>query len=128
MPSARSARTATSTRHARAARPAPRPLSLELVRSLAGVRWDRLGRISLLVVLAVVSLIGVQRTLSYLSTKAQASHERAIVVQLTRSNARLEAQQRALSQPSTIAADARQLGMVRIGEHPYSVTGLSTGR
>ena len=44
--------------------------------------------------------------------------------QLTRSNASLRAQQRSLSDPATILRDARALGMVRAGEHPYVVTGL----
>jgi cell division protein FtsB len=95
-----------------------------LARSLAGLRWDRLGRISLLVVLALVTAIGAQRTLSFLSTKAQADRQQAIVQRLIRDNARLARVQSSLSQPATIAADARKLGMVRVGEHPYVVTGL----
>ena len=93
-------------------------------RSLAGLRWDRLGRTSLLLVLALVTAIGIQRTASFLSTKAQADRQQAIVHRLMHDNARLAREQAALSQPSTIAADARKLGMVREGEHPYVVTGL----
>jgi cell division protein FtsB len=93
-----------------------------IARSLAGLRWDRMGRISLLVVLVVVSLIGVQRVLSYLQARSQADQAMALVHKLTRENAKLAAQQRSLSQPVTIAADARKLGMVRVGEHPFVVT------
>ena len=50
--------------------------------------------------------------------------ESIIVRQLTRDNASLRAQQRSLNNPSTIVRDARALGMVRPGEHPYEVTGL----
>jgi cell division protein FtsB len=88
------------------------------------VRWDRVGRVSLLVVLCVVAGLYVQQGMAYLAARSQAKHQRAIVQQLTRSNAGLRAQQRALNNPATILRDARALGMVRVGEHPYGVTGL----
>jgi len=46
------------------------------------------------------------------------------VEQLSRSNASLRTQQRSLNDPATILSDARALGMVRPGEHPYEVTGM----
>ncbi len=88
------------------------------------MRWDRVGRVSLLVVLCVVAGVYVQRALAYVSVHSQADQQRAIVQQLSRSNASLRAQQRSLNTPATIASDARALGMVRPGEHPYEVTGL----
>ncbi len=88
------------------------------------MRWDRVGRVSLLVVLCVVAGLYVQQALAYFSVRSQASHQRAIVQQLTRSNKILRAQQRSLGDPNTIVRDARALGMVRVGEHPYEVTGL----
>jgi cell division protein FtsB len=90
------------------------------------VRWDRIGRVGLLVVLCVVAGVYVQQGLAYLSVRSQAGHQRAIVEQLTRSNASLRAQQRSLNDPATIQRDARALGMVRVGEHPYELTGLPT--
>jgi cell division protein FtsL len=81
-----------------------------------------MGRTSLLVTLVIVSLIGVQRVLSYLSTRSQAASAIAQVHKLTQANAKLAAEQRSLSEPATIAAAARKLGMVRIGEHSYAVT------
>jgi cell division protein FtsB len=88
------------------------------------VRWDRVGRVGLLVVLCVVAGLYVQQGLAYLSVRSQANRQRAIVEQLKRSNASLRAQQRSLNDPATILRDARALGMVRVGEHPYEVTGL----
>ena len=88
------------------------------------MRWDRVGRVSLLVVLCVVAGLYVQQGLAYLAVRSQAKHQRSIVQQLSRSNAALRAQQRALNDPATILRDARSLGMVRVGEHPYEVTGL----
>lgn len=94
-------------------------------RGLRGrVRWDRVGRVSLLVVLCVVAGLYVQQALAYLAVRSQANHQRVIVRQLSRSNASLRAQQRALNSPAAILRDARALGMVRVGEHPYEVTGL----
>ena len=94
-------------------------------RGLRGrVRWDRVGRVSLLVVVAIVAGLYVQRGIAYFSARSQADQQRAIVQQLTRSNASLRAQQRSLNDPTTILSDARALGMVRPGEHPYEVTGL----
>jgi cell division protein FtsB len=88
------------------------------------VRWDRIGRVGLLVVLCVVAGLYVQQGLAYLSVRSQADQQRAIVHQLSRANALLRAQQKSLNESSTIVRDARALGMVRVGEHPYEVTGL----
>ena len=78
----------------------------------------------LLVVLCVVAGLYVQQALAYLAVRSQADHQRAIVRQLSGANAGLRAQQKSLGEPATIAGDARALGMVRVGEHPYEVTGL----
>jgi cell division protein FtsB len=88
------------------------------------VRWDRVGRIGLLVVLAVVVGLYVQQGLTLLSTHSQAVQQLGIVHRLVRENAQLERRQRALNDPTTIERDARALGMVRPGERPYVVTGL----
>lgn len=87
------------------------------------VRWDRAGRIALLVVLVAVVGIYAQRTLAYVSTSAQAAHQQAIVNRLEHQNAALVREQRSLNQPATIVRDARELGMVRPGEQPYVLTG-----
>ncbi len=121
MPSARTA-TAPPRRHSRAAPPRSRRAAAIALRNR--VRWDRVGRVGLLIILCVVAGLYVQQGLAYLSVRSQASHQRAIVQQLTRSNASLRAQQRSLNSPTTILRDARALGMVRVGEHPYEVTGL----
>jgi cell division protein FtsB len=121
MPSARPA-TAAPRRHSRPASPRPRRVSS---RGLRGrVRWDRVGRVSLLVVLCVVAGLYVQQGLAYLSVRRQADQQQAIVKQLSRSNAALRGEQKSLNSPATIVSDARALGMVLPGEHPYEVTGL----
>ena len=78
----------------------------------------------LLVVLAVVAGLYVQQALAYLSVRSQARQQQAIVHGLQRQNAALTAQQRSLKNPATVQREARALGMVRMGEHPYVITGL----
>jgi len=88
------------------------------------VRWDRVGRVGLLVVLAVVIGLYAQHTLSYFSTRSQADQQQAIAQNLARQNAQLVKQEQSLNDPATIVHDARALGMVRPGERAYVITGL----
>ena len=129
MSSARSA-TASPRRQTpprTAAAPAPRPRRVPLRSSVVRVRWERVGRVALLVVLVAVIGLYAEHTLSYLSTHAQAARQQAIVNRLTRQNRALAAQRTALSNPATIVQDARELGMVRPGEQPYAITGKPGG-
>ena len=87
------------------------------------VRWERLGRIGLLVVLAVVIGLYADHTISYFSARAQSDRQHAIVTRLEHQNAYFERRQRSLKDLSTILAQARKLGMVRPGEQPYAITG-----
>ena len=88
------------------------------------VRWDRVGRVGLLVVLVVVAGLYVQQGLTYLSTRGQAEQQLMIVKRLSRENAVLTRERQSLNDPATIERDARALGMVRAGERPYVITGL----
>lgn len=87
------------------------------------VRWDRVGRVALLVVLAVVAVLYVQDAVAYFGTRNQADRQAAIVKQLSRDNAGLVKQQQSLHDPATIERDARALGMVLPGERSYVVMG-----
>jgi cell division protein FtsB len=120
MPPGRSA-TATPRRHTRTP---PPPRRVDRATPLRRVRWDRVGRVGLLVVLAVVAGLYVQQALAYLSVRGQSQQQRAIVRQLERQNAALAAAERSLRNPATVQREARALGMVRLGEHPYVITGL----
>jgi cell division protein FtsB len=106
-------------------RPAPRaPLRASARRAALRVRWDRVGRVGLLVTLGIVVCLYIQPALSILTTWRAERRQAAVVHQLLHSNAALERQVRSLNQPLTIAADARTLGMVLSGEKPYVVLGL----
>ncbi len=124
MPSARS--TAAVPRRDRSPGRAPRsrPRRVQAGNAVLRVRWDRVGRVSLLVVLTAVAGVYMQQGLRYLSTRAQDKQQQRIVQQLSRENAALLREQNSLNNPATIERDARVLGMVRPGERPYVVTGL----
>jgi cell division protein FtsB len=81
------------------------------------------GRVGLLIVLAVVVALYVEHTLSYFSTRAQADQQQVIVKRLTRQNAGLTRETKSLSDPATIVSEARALGMVRPNERPYVIIG-----
>jgi cell division protein FtsB len=85
------------------------------------------GRVLLVMVLAVVAGLYIQQGLAYLSVRSQANQQKAIVQRLIRQNAQLRRQQKSLNNPATIMSDARELGMVAPGERPYVVTGLPAG-
>ncbi|MGP0052082.1 MAG: FtsB family cell division protein [Solirubrobacteraceae bacterium] len=120
MPQARHAR--TSPHRARTAtEPRPRPRSVNTRAPISRVRWDRLGRIALLLVFGLVAVLGIQGAVSFLHTHAQAEQQQAIVRALTRENMKLREQQRSLQSTPTIVQDARKLGMVRPGEQPFVV-------
>jgi cell division protein FtsB len=104
----------------RQARRAPPPLLYQWAR----VRWDRIGRTALLIVLAVVAGLYVQHIVEFFVTRANAGTQHTLVRRLAQENAALRAQRAALQQPATIKRYARALGMVQSGERPYVVLGL----
>lgn len=135
MPPARQSRAVRQSRAARQSRVAPgarrsAPRLRRVPTRAAGpdarrFRWERLGRVSLLLVLGVVVVLYVEHAKAYLSSRAQADRQQQIVTRLEHEHARLVRQERSLNDPSSIVAAARRLGMVRQGEIPYSVVGPS---
>jgi hypothetical protein len=91
------------------------------------VRWERVGRVGLLIVLAVVIGLYADHAISYFTARAEANRQHAIVARLKRQDAYFEQRQRSLNDLSTILAQARRLGMVRPGEQPYAIIGQPSG-
>jgi pyridoxine/pyridoxamine 5'-phosphate oxidase len=87
------------------------------------VRWERLGRIALLVVLGAVVAVYAEHAVSYFSTRSQNARQQAIVRTLERRHAQLLGRERALRNATTVVRRARQLGMTRTGEQSYVITG-----
>lgn len=83
-----------------------------------------MGRVALLVVLAIVAGLYVQHAMAYLSVRSQLQSQNLTVRRLTNANAALERQQRQLNDPASIVLLARRLGMVRPGERSYVISGL----
>jgi cell division protein FtsB len=88
------------------------------------IRWDRVGRVALLVTLGIVVCLYIQPALSIYNTWRAEHAQASAVRQLLHGNAALERQVKSLNRSSTIVADARALGMVRAGEKPYVVLGM----
>jgi cell division protein FtsB len=121
MPPARSAR----ARQVPASRARARPRAVP--GGARGIRWDRVSRVALLVVLLGILALYIGPARSYLATMGEAKHRRAEVSQLKRENARLRARRAALRSSASLEREARRLGMVRAGERSYSVKHLPKG-
>ena len=103
-------------RRPRKARPGP-----------GGIRWDRVARVSLLLVLLAIVASYVGPTTDYLKAWHLARETRAEVSDLRQDNNRLRARAKLLQDPQTIELEARRIGMARPGERVYVVRGLPKG-
>jgi cell division protein FtsB len=119
------ARSARAPRRTPAPRPRSRPKALP--GGARGIRWDRVSRVALLVVLIGIVGLYVGPARSYWSTVREAKHRRAEVAQLKRENTRLRAKRAALRSTSSLEREARRLGMVRPGERSYVIKHLPKG-
>ncbi len=92
-----------------------------------GIRWDRVGRVGLLIVLVGLLALYVGPATSYWTTLQEAEGRRAEVEALRQENRELRARRAALSRQGTLEREARRLGMVRPGDRSFSVEGLPPG-
>jgi cell division protein FtsB len=102
---------ASSARPARKGRPAQ-------------IRWDRLGRIAMVVVIGVLAYLYISAGTRILSTWHLAASNRAKVAAMERQNRELKASLARLRQPNTIVQEGRRFGMVKSGEVPFFTDGL----
>jgi cell division protein FtsB len=88
------------------------------------IRWDRVGRVALVLVLfgVMVSYLNPLMNLLQAWQGSQASEQQ--LAQLKEEKVELTQQLREVSSPATLEREARKLGMVRPGEHAYVVHGL----
>jgi cell division protein FtsB len=108
-------------------RPRPRTRASGGSRPAGRIRWDRVARSMLLVVLLAVLVSFVGRATTYVSSWQLARETRSEVRTLRDDNAHLRRQAKVLKQPDQIELRARQLGMARPGERVYVVRGLPKG-
>ena len=88
------------------------------------IRWDRVGRIALLLVLLGVIALYINPMRTWLSARGEAEQRRAEVAELQREHDRLKARRDQLRDPVQLEREARRLGMVKPGERAYVVNGL----
>jgi len=92
------------------------------------IRWDRVGRLAILVVFVGVALLYVGPVSSFWSARGEAAHRRAQVEQQRKENATLRIRRDALRNGAALEVEARRLGMIRPGERPFVVENLPKGR
>ena len=90
----------------------------------ARIRWDRVGRVALLLVLLLIVYLYVGPVRSWWSTSQDSKAKQAEVTRLERDNAQLRARKAALQTPEALEREARRMGMVRPDERPFVVRGL----
>jgi cell division protein FtsB len=88
------------------------------------VRWDRVARLSLLAVLAVILVSYVGPAAGYLKAWRLAKETRAEVNELRRDNERLQARAKRLRTMEAVEREARKTGMARPDERVYVIRGL----
>ena len=90
----------------------------------SGVRWDRLGRIAMLLVLTALVFLYLSAGAHLLSSWKQSRRDNATVATMEREHRALLREHNALGSQSNLEIQARQLDMVRPGERTYVVTNL----
>jgi len=130
MAAARDPRRDASPSPARRERPAvqavrrPTRVRATSAASRPAFRWDRVGRMALLIVLVGIVGLYVGPLHSYWSTRQEAQAKRTEVQRLQRESVRLRERRAALRSKGALQKEARRLGMVLPGERAYSVSGL----
>lgn len=90
----------------------------------ARIRWDRVGRVALLLVLLLLVYLYVGPVRSWWSTLQDSKAKQAQVERLKRENAELRSRRAALQTPQALEREARRMGMVKPDERPFVVRGL----
>ncbi len=129
MPGRVAAGMATRSRPAR--RPVSRPKRRPAARRRPGprqgasrIRWDRVGRIALTLVLAAVLYSYLNPAIDFVKTYTATTAARVEFHEMLRENKRLHRRVQTADDPMAIARRARAQGMVAEGETPIVVHGL----
>jgi cell division protein FtsB len=89
-----------------------------------GIRWDRLARVSLLLVLFAVLISYLGPTANYVESWRLANQTRGELQELRTDNDRLRERAKRLRDPNMIELEARRIGMARPGERAYVIRHL----
>ena len=88
------------------------------------IRWDRLGRYALLMVLCAILLSYISPVSHWLRQSDTAKHEEAELAELQDENAELKGRIADLKRPLALEREARKLGMIKEGERAYVIENL----
>ncbi len=88
------------------------------------MRWDRLGRLAMLFVLAALLYLYLSAGIRMLSSWQQSRHDRATVVTMEREHTALVRQRESLGRQGTTETQARVLNMKKSNERQYVISGL----
>ena len=109
---------------ARGYRMRPAPRTRRRGAPASRIRWDRVGRVALVLVLAAVLVSYVSPALNFLDAWRDSRGEHASVADLREENAKLQERLAVLNSPDAAEREARRTGMVATGEGAYVVHGL----
>lgn len=110
----------------RRSRSGPRPVAVP--GRGPSIRWDRVGRVALLLVMIAIVGLYIGPSLSYFSAWRESKARSEVIAKLEREQDRLKARRTDLRNPRVLEQEARRLGMVKPGETAYVVGKLPTGR
>jgi cell division protein FtsB len=88
------------------------------------VRWDRIGRVALVLVLFGVMASYLNPLVNLVDAWRDSKVGEERLAELKSENAGLRERVAEARDPSTLVREARRLGMVRPGEHAYVLRGL----
>lgn len=93
-------------------------------RRRGGVNWDRFGRVVLTVVLFAILASYLNPVVNFIHAWRDSKSTKQHLVELRQENLQLERQAATDSSDAVLLREARKLGMVRPGEHAYSIRNL----
>jgi cell division protein FtsB len=88
------------------------------------IRWDRLGRIALVVVLFAILASYINPVVNFVDAWSDSRAERDSLTELRQENKKLRERIAGLDGPGAAERAARKLGMVAEGERSYVIRGL----
>jgi cell division protein FtsB len=106
-------------------RPAPRKRRPAARSGPSRIKWDRVGRIALTLVLAAVLYSYLNPAIDFVKTYTATTAAKAQLHELLRTNRRLHARVQSAQDPTVIDRAARSQGMVAEGETPIVLQGLN---
>jgi cell division protein FtsB len=107
-------------------RPAPRKRRPAARSGPSRIKWDRIGRIALVVVLAAVLYSYLNPALDFVKTYTATTEAKANLRSLQRESTKLHAIVKSADDPLVVEREARAQGMIAEGETPIVVRGLGS--